>query len=318
MKVYPDLLKENNFNTKESVIAVGNFDGVHIGHQSILNKLNDYPNFQKVVITFKPHPVIFVNPERKLKLITADYSDKVSTLKQFSPDLIFLQDFTKTVKNAKPVEFIKVLKEKLNMKYLIVGDDYNFGKDREGNVEFLKSISKKFDFELIIVPQIEENNQRITSSYIRKLLLIGGIKLANKYLYHPFFIKGFVETGLARGRKLGFPTINFKSYSLNQLYPSDGVYITLTKVDGDNKIYNSITNVGSSPTFNENQRRVETHILDFNKNIYFKKVKIHFLYKLRDEIKFNSMEELVEQINTDKAHATNYFENLDIDLLNLG
>ena len=89
-------------------------------------------------------------------------------------------------------------------------------------------------------------------------------------------------------------------------------------VDGDNKIYNSITNVGSSPTFNENQRRVETHILDFNKNIYFKKVKIHFLYKLRDEIRFNSMEELVEQINTDKAHATNYFENLDIDLLNLG
>ena len=317
MKVYPDLLKEGKLTDKESVITVGNFDGVHIGHQSILNKLKNYDGYKKVVITFKPHPVIFVNPNKKLKLIIADYSDKVKILEKFSPDCVFLQDFSEEIKNARPIEFVKVLKEKLDMKYLIVGDDYNFGKNRAGNVEFLKSISKKFDFELIVVPQIDENNQRITSSYIRRLLLDGNIETANNYLYHPFFIKGFVETGLARGRKLGFPTINFKSYALNQLYPSNGVYITLTKIDGDKNIYKSLTNIGNSPTFNEKERRLETHILEFNNNIYFKKVKISFLYKLRDETKFDSIEDLINQINKDKESTIDYLRDFDINALNL-
>jgi len=306
MKFYSDILKESRINNRESVIAIGNFDGVHIGHQSILNKLKNYPDLNKVIITFKPHPVLFVNPDKNLKLIVADYSDKVDILKKFNPDIIFLQEFSNIIKNARPIDFVRTLKDKLNMKYLIVGDDYNFGKNRAGNVDFLSKISSSFDFSLIIVPQIEENNLRITSSYIRKLLLKGEIEVVNKYLFTDFFIKGFVETGVSRGKKLGFPTINFKSYAPNQIYPDDGVYITLTKVDGDVNIYHSITNIGNNPTFNEKQKRVETHILNFNRNIYFKKVKITFLKKLRNEIKFNSVEELISQINKDKDNTINY------------
>ncbi len=306
MDFYSDILKEGRVNNKGSVVTIGNFDGVHIGHQSILNKLKNYPDLNKVIITFKPHPVLFVNPDKNLKLIVADYSDKVDILKKFNPDIIFLQDFSNIIKNARPIDFVRTLKDKLNMKYLIVGDDYNFGKNRAGNVDFLSKISSSFDFSLIIVPQIEENNLRITSSYIRKLLLKGEIEVVNKYLFTDFFIKGFVETGASRGKKLGFPTINFKSYAPNQIYPDDGVYITLTKVDGDVNIYHSITNIGNNPTFNEKQKRVETHILNFNRNIYFKKVKITFLKKLRNEIKFNSVEELISQINKDKDNTINY------------
>ncbi len=312
MDFYSDILKEKKISDRESVIAIGNFDGVHIGHQSILNKFKNYPDLNKVIITFKPHPVLFVNPTKNLKLIIADYADKINILKKFNPDTIFLQDFSNIIKNARPIDFVRTLKEKLNMKYLIVGDDYNFGKNRAGNVEFLSKISNSFDFNLIIVPQIEENNLRITSSYIRKLLLNGEIELVNKYLYTKFFIKGFVETGASRGKKLGFPTVNFKSYASNQIYPNDGVYITFTKIDGDTNIYKSITNIGNNPTFNEDARRVETHILDFNKDIYFKKIKICFLKKLRTEVKFNSTEELVAQINKDKANTINYFNNIII------
>lgn len=309
MDFYSDILKEEKISDRESIVAIGNFDGVHIGHQAILNKLKNYPDLNKVIITFKPHPVLFVNPSKNLKLIIADYTDKINILKKFNPDTIFLQDFSNIIKNARPIDFVRTLKEKLNMTYLIVGDDYNFGKNRAGNVEFLSQISDSFNFNLIIVPQIEENNLRITSSHIRKLLLNGEIELVNKYLYDKFFIKGFVETGASRGKKLGFPTVNFKSYAANQIYPNDGVYITLTKIDGDTKVYKSITNIGNNPTFNENPRRVETHILDFNKDIYFKKIKISFLKKLRTEIKFNSIEELVAQINKDKTNTINYFKN---------
>jgi riboflavin kinase/FMN adenylyltransferase len=317
MNFYSDILKEGKISEHESVIAVGNFDGVHVGHQSILNKLSEYKNYKKVIITFKPHPVIFVNPSKNFELIVADYADKVDILKNFNPDYIFLQNFSKKIKNAEPIDFVKILKEKLNMKCLIVGDDYNFGKNRAGNVDFLKSISKEYDFELVVVPQIEEQNNRITSSHIRKLLLSGDIETANRYLYNVFFIKGFVETGASRGRTLGFPTINFKSYSLNQAYPNDGIYTTLTKIDGDPKLYKSVTNIGMSPTFDEKERRVETHILDFDKNVYFKKVKIHFLHKLRDEIKFNSINELVAQITIDKEHTIKYFNEVDISKFNI-
>jgi len=317
MKFYSDILKENKLSQKGSVIAIGNFDGIHIGHQSILDKLKDYPELDRVIITFKPHPVLFVNPNKELKLIIADYSDKVDVLNNFNPDIIILQEFSNLIKNAEPIDFIRVLKEKLNMKYLIVGDDYNFGKNRAGNVNFLNEISNEFDFKLIVVPQIEENNLRITSSCIRKLLLKGKLSIVNKYLYNNFFIKGFVETGAARGRKLGFPTINFKSYAPNQIYPNDGVYITLTKIDGDNKIYKSITNIGNNPTFKENKQRIETHILNFNRDIYFKKIKIYFLEKLRSEIEFGSTDKLVAQIKIDREEAVNYFKKDGIKDLKL-
>ena len=317
MKIYYDILKENKLSNKPGVIAIGNFDGVHKGHRSILENLKDFPGTEKIIITFKPHPVLFVNPQKNLKLIVSDYHDKIKMLSKFNPDAIFLQYFTDIIKNAQPIDFVKTLKNKLNMKYLIVGDDYNFGKNRSGNVSFLKSVSKEYDFKTIVAPQIEENNNRITSSLIRKLLIKGDIETANKYLFYNFFLKGFVTTGFMRGRKLGFPTINLKPYSPNQLYPSDGVYITLTKIEGDNKIYNSVTNIGNNPTFNDTETKIETHILNFNENIYFKKVKIFFIKKLRNEIKFKNKEELMKQIEHDKKNSLKEFEKLNLKKLKL-
>jgi len=310
VKLLIDIFQESD--KRPSCISIGNFDGVHIGHQKILTTLNEYAkkdNLNKIIITFKPHPVIAVKPNKNFGLIVSDYADKLQYLKSFNPDILFLQDFTEKLKELSPTEFLEILINKFNMKYLIVGDDYNFGKNRAGGVDFLRSMESKYNFKLIIVPEVSvKNNGRVTSSYLRDLLKAGEIESVNRYLFTNFFLKGFVTTGKERGRTLGYPTANFKPYTPHQIIPKEGVY--LTKLSLENKIYNSITNIGKNPTFNEKDLTVETHILDFNEMIYFKKIKIEFIKKLRDEIKFDSKESLIKQLNKDKKIAVDYFNNL--------
>lgn len=302
MKLFIDINKEKI--NKNCAICLGNFDGLHLGHNKLLKEFNKLSrNLNKLIITFKPHPAVYVRGE-EFKLIVSDYSDRVSSLKNYKPDYILLQNFNEDFKNILPEEFLNLLKKNFNMKLLVVGRDFNFGKNRKAGIDFLISMQEKYNFKLIIVNDFKDNNKKISSSYIRKLLLLGEIELANKYLYNTFYIKGFVIPGRMMGRKLGFPTANLKEYTSNQIIPRNGAYITKTYIE--EKEYKSITNIGTVPSFEDVKFSIETHIINFNQDIYYKKIKIEFLKRIRDEKKFSSIDELKKRLEEDKKLALSF------------
>lgn len=315
MKLLTNLQKDLTFKiTSDSVVAIGNFDGVHLGHQEIIKTLkllgNSY-NYSTILMTFSPHPVLVVRPQKNLKLIIGDYYDRVKMAKFFDIDYAVLEKFSDKFRTLTPDDFILFLKDKLKMKHLVVGDDYNFGKNRSGDVNYLTSITSKYDFNLTVVPEVAIDGKRITSSYIRTLLQKGLLESTNKYLLSYFYLKGFVEAGFRRGHIMGYPTANLKLYTYDQMIPSEGVYITLTKIG--NEVFQSMTNIGDNPTFRNEDTTIETHILDFDKMIYYQKIKLYFLKKIRGVIKFNNIDELMAQLRDDKKTVTEYFKRVTIN-----
>ncbi|NLK42911.1 MAG: bifunctional riboflavin kinase/FAD synthetase [Tissierellia bacterium] len=287
--------KEERFNT---AIALGNFDGLHLGHQKLINsmviksrKLGVKPS----LLLFKNHTKTTIDKNRP-KIITNN-EQKFRLAKNLGIEIIYLLDFDEKLMRLSGEEFIRnIILEKMNGKLLTVGFDYRFGYKASGDANYLVELGEKYDFDVIVVEPVYIENNVVSSSNIRELISIGKIEETRKKLGRPYSFIGKVVPGSNRGNKLGFPTANIELID-NYVVPKTGVYITNTIID--NNRYISATNIGYNPTFNENILKIETHILNFDGNIYGKILEIEFLEFIRDDIKFDNTNDLIEQMRLD-------------------
>ncbi|SKA76512.1 riboflavin kinase / FMN adenylyltransferase [Clostridium sp. USBA 49] len=301
------IILEDNFKTyikEKTYIALGSFDGLHIGHISLINKaieLSKLNNSKSMVYTFKNHPLSIINKNKTPKLLMDNYT-KLNILKSLGIEIVNLVHFNNEFMKISPEDFIYNMIKFYNVKGIIAGFNYRFGYKNNGDVELLKKLSKKFKFELYIVNPIVYNKDIVSSSRIRNLIGNGEIETANKMLLIPFMLGGKVIKGKQIGRTIGFPTANLK-YNINIILPRKGVYFTLIQYQGN--IYKGITSIGYNPTVENSKKNisVETYILDFNKDIYGENINIYFISRIRDEIKFNSIKELATQLEKDKNFA---------------
>lgn len=277
-----------------AIIAIGNFDGYHLGHQKIVRILMDTAREQKlisIVMTFSPHPRRYFNPE--IDLIISEI-EKKTILKSLMIDRLVILKFKDFFKMEGDRFVREILIGRFGMAHIVVGSNFRFGNERQNDIESLKRFSSQYDFEVSVVQPLYLHGELVSSSGIRGKLNDGKIKEANEFLGREYYIDGKVTSGDRRGRELGFPTINI--VSVNSILPQ-GVFKTRAEIQG--KIYDSLTNIGYRPTFSDKDLAVETHIFGFNEQVYGKPVRIYFVEKIRDEMAFQTRDELVEQIRKD-------------------
>jgi len=298
-------------NKNKSVVALGTFDGVHLGHQKIIKELlkeAKASDCKPIVVTFFPHPTHILTPDKPLKMINS-LDERLALLKKNGIDTIIVKEFTKEFSEQSALDFVRdELMQKLNMQTLIVGFDHGFGKNKEGNYEALKQYSKELGFTIKKVAAYELEGVAVSSTLIRNLLIEGQIIKTNKYLDYSFCLFGEVEKGNQLGRKIGFRTANIVLDYPNKIVPKYGVYIVQSLIDGT--MYFGMMNIGNRPTIDGQTRTIEVHYLDIEKNLYNKKIKVTILYRLRDEFKFNSIEELKEQLIKDKENTKSFIAAL--------
>lgn len=308
------IVLEDKFNTKieyRTYVALGSFDGLHQGHIGLINKtieLAKSNNAKSMIYTFKNHPLTVLNKDAAPKLIMRNDA-KLELLEELGVDIVNLVPFD-TEHMMIPAElFISKLVECYNVEGIIVGFNFKFGYKNSGDVNLLKSLSEKYGFTLHIIDSITKDGEVVSSSNIREQIKNGEVEAANKLLLKPYMLEGRVTKGKQLGRVLGFPTANLE-YDSNFIIPNRGVYYTIVKYKS--KLYKGITNVGYNPTVGDINQilTIETYILDFQSNIYEEYIKVYFIKKLRDEMKFNSLEELISQLKRDKGYAEK--QNLEI------
>ena len=309
MKVYYGT-DEFDSNTN-SIVTTGTFDGVHLGHQKIIERLKVAANKFKgesVLITYHPHPRHVLYPEDNTLQLLNTIDEKIELLDKFDIDHLVIQPFTKEFSRQSSIEFVRnVLVNQINTKKLVIGYNHHFGRNREGSFEHLKEFGPIYGFEVEEIPAQDVDEVNVSSTKIRKSLLAGDIKTANKYLNHPYKIMGLVVEGNKLGRSIGVPTANLFLKDLNKLIPKPGAYIV--KVCVDKKWYKGILNIGVNPTVTPGNRnlKIETHILGFDQDIYGEEIEIDFFFRMRDEKKFESLEKLKNQLEIDMNRATNFF-----------
>ena len=299
MKVIVDIQKSEE-RLKNSYVALGTFDGVHRGHRVLINSAIEEAKKNggiSVVYTFLNHPLEIIAPERVPKMINT-IDEKLRLLEEMGVDYVVLQTFDEKYAETSKEEFIdKILIEYLGAKEIFVGFNYTFAERGSGNVEYLRKVAPKKGIKLNEIKAIEYKGQVLSSTLIRKFILEGKIEEANMFLGRPFFISGDVEHGKKLGRVLGFPTANLKV--VNKVYPPFGIFGGTVLIEGEKEKYNAVVNIGKNPTLKPGELSVEVHILDFNRDIYGKKIDVSIEKHLRDEKKFGSMEELRQGIRND-------------------
>jgi len=301
------IVLQDNFESKlnfKTYIALGSFDGLHIGHMSLINKtleLSKYNKVKSMVYTFNNHPLSIINKDKVPKLLI-DNESKLNILDKIGIDIVNLVDFNIDYMKIAPEQFVINMLKFYNAAGIIVGFNYKFGYKNAGDVSLLEKLSKILNFELIVMDSVMYNNNVISSSRIRNLISDGNITEANRMLFQPFMLKGKVIKGKQLGRKLGFPTVNLQ-YNTEFILPATGVYYTTIEYNGI--FYKGITSVGYNPTVEPINIKIsiETYILDFNKNIYDENIKVYFIERMRDEIKFDRLEDLITQLEKDKFYA---------------
>ena len=309
MKTITDL-EEIREPFKNAVITIGNFDGVHLGHQALFHEViekADSLGGTSVAMTFEPHPMRILKHNNHPPLITL-YEQKAELIERTGIDVIVCVPFTKEFASLTAREFIEdLLIRKIGMKAIVVGEDYSFGKNREGNLELLKTFAGEMNFEVIVADWIKMSRKlpdRISSTRVRELVMDGQMEEAHKMLGRHYQIRGVVVTGRDRGGKvLGIPTANINLY--DELCPKTGIYAVT--VERENQQLKGVANIGYSPTFDDHEFTVEVHILDFDKDIYGEKIRVNFIQRIRDEKKFSGIDELIEQIHKDIAAAREIF-----------
>ncbi len=292
--------------SRETVLTLGTFDGVHLGHQEIIKEVKRRTaeiGGISTLITFEPHPQLVVQKaDRPQVKILTSIEEKIDILADMKLDRVIIIPFDHNFAAIEPEQFVKeTLVATLNMKWIIIGHDHAFGKNRKGNYELLKRLSTEFHFGVDVVQPVMVENKIISSTQIRKLLLQGRVELAAKMLGRPYSIRGKVVQGHGRGKAIGFPTANLKPISPNKLIPKIGIYATRIKVDDE--AYNSVTYIGERPTFNLSEKVIEVHIADFSDELYGREVELALLHFIRDDAKFSSTEELILQIEEDKIKS---------------
>ncbi|HAO93123.1 MAG: riboflavin biosynthesis protein RibF [Deltaproteobacteria bacterium GWB2_55_19] len=299
MKVVRDSdLKE----IKNPILTLGNFDGLHIGHRRVIEKVVARARrfgAPSVVYTFEPHPLKVVAPEKSPPLLI-DIDEKIRLINATGADWLVLAEFTKAFAATHPRQFVEsVLVDALSVREVWVGHDFSFGTGRSGTVEYLKELGNEFGFKVFLVPAYKRRNEVVSSSRIRAYVKDGEVKKAAGLLGRLYSIKGRVVRGKDMGKEIGFPTANLDVES--ELVPKDGVYAAFALLDGRER--EAVLNIGVAPTFGGKARAIEVHILDFISDIYGKKVEVRFAERLRDEAAFMSREALVKAIRKDVGRA---------------
>ena len=305
MKIIDNIDKINE-PFKNAVITIGNFDGVHIGHQALFHEVIETAENMggvSIAMTFEPHPIRVLKQNGHPPLITL-YEQKVELIGRTHIDVLICIPFTREFAALSAQEFVgDLLVGKIGMKAIVVGEDYNFGKNREGNIDLLKAYGPRYGFKVIVADWIRMSKafaDRISSTKIRELVTEGMMEQAEKMLGRYYQIRGRVVTGRDRGGKLlGIPTANVNLH--DELCPKAGIYAVTGECRG--KPFKGVANIGYSPTFENHEFTVEVHIFDFDDNIYGEKILVNFIKRIRDEIKFLSIPELIDQIKKDITTA---------------
>jgi riboflavin kinase/FMN adenylyltransferase len=288
-------------------LSMGTFDGLHVGHQKLIENLTVHCKefgYRSVVYTYSNHPREYTLGIKVPRIITLN--DKISLFEELGVDILVLLKFDEIQRDMSPDHFMKeLLFEPLDIRYLTVGFDFHFGKRAGGNVEMLKDYTEHQDFVLDIVSPIARYGEKVSSTLIRNLLFEGRIAEVNSLLGRRYSFSGEVVHGKHLGRLLGFPTANLKIDETMNLIKS-GVYISQVKV-GKN-YYHAITNIGFNPTFDQKELNVETYIFDFSEDLYGRKIRVEFVKRLRDEMKFTSKDALIEQMHRDMEAASAFFQ----------
>jgi len=302
-----NISEDININLAKSVLTVGTFDGVHKGHRKIIDKLISAAkkhNAESVLLTFQPHPRKIIFPDDKNLILINTPEEKAKLLKKTGIDRLIIMPFTKEFSQLSSCEFIEqIVFKKLNAKHLIVGYDHRFGKDRLGDFEKLKQCTLPFGIDVEKVDVYMQNGENISSTKIRNAILQGNIQKANDFLSYKFYISGKVTKGQGIGRKLGFPTANILIKNKEKLLPKNGVYSV--DVEIDKRIFAGMINIGNNPTVkSDSHRNIEVNIFDFDNDIYNKDIAVFFNRFIRNEIKFNNLQELRIQLLNDKRKIT--------------
>lgn len=285
----------------KTAVALGNFDGLHTAHMTIIARCRRYAREHGCkcgVLLFSEHSRRLVSGA-ELKILTTE-KQKLELLERAGMDFVYIRDFDEAFMRLEPEEFVKHLTEVLHPAAVCVGYDYRFGYKAAGDVELLKALGNSYGFETVVTDEIDMDGSAVKSTLIRSLIAEGNVKKAAALLGRPVCLEGIVERGLQNGRKMGIPTANI-SYEPDTAIPKNGVYAGYTYVRGIK--YKSVINVGSNPTFGADRITVESHILDFDRDIYGEEISAEFMIRLRDDIKFDSVEMLIKQIKADIDRA---------------
>lgn len=290
---------------KNSVVTIGTFDGVHVGHQKIINRLvhiAETNKLQALVLTFFPHPRMVVQKDSSIKLINT-IDEKAAQLQQLGVDHLVLKEFTKTFSRLSALEYVRdVLVNKLKVKHIIVGYDHHFGRNRTATIEDLIEFGKFYGFEVTQIDAQEVGDVAVSSTKIRAALREGNMRVANDFLGYNFMLTGTVVKGKGLGANLSFPTANIFIEEPYKLIPKQGVYLVQSKIE--NQLVYGMMNIGKNPTVSQdNKTHIEVHFFNLDANLYSKTLKIELMEHLRSEIKFPNIEALKVQLEKDKALA---------------
>jgi riboflavin kinase / FMN adenylyltransferase len=298
-----------NLNLTSPVVTLGIFDGVHRGHKYLLDKLLEYSRKgqdESVIITFDPHPRIVLQQNHKDLSFLSTFEEKVSLLRAAGIDHLIVIDFNKDFSNLEACEFVhKILHEKIRTKHLIVGHDHHFGKRGKGNFDIVRNCAESLNIIVEQVPGFHFSGTIVSSTVIRELLLTGRLDEANDLLGYSYSLSGKIVQGKKIGRSIGFPTANIKLHNEYKLVPADGVYAVMVGLD--KAVFPGMLSIGTNPTIRRAsaERTIEVHILNFDRDIYGKDITVTFRKRLRDEMRFENMEQLAFQMSLDKQETLN-------------
>lgn len=293
-----------------SFVTIGTFDGVHIGHQKILSKLIEEAkkeNKKSVLLTFFPHPRMVLQENASVELLNT-IKEKSDLLEKMGLDYLIIHPFSKEFSRLTALDFVRdILVNQLNTSKLIIGYDHHFGKNREGNINQLREYSLLYDFSVEEIPAQDIDDVSVSSTKIRTALKAGELKTANKYLGYGYMLTGEVINGKKLGGSIGFPTANIDVKEDYKLIPKTGVYAIKTFID--DTLYYGMMNIGYRPTVDGDHQTIEVHVFDFDGDLYGKKLQINLIYFLREEQKFDSIDDLITQLNQDKENSLHYIKN---------
>lgn len=310
MKIH--LGTEKIHEIENAVVTAGTFDGVHIGHQKILSRIRDVAdqtNGQTVLITYWPHPRLVLKPWDNTLLLLSTFPEKANLLEAHGIDHLVKIPFTRDFASMSPEEYIQVvLHERIKTSKMIIGYDHRFGKDRSGGLDELKAFAPKYSYEVEEISRQDIDEIGISSTKIRRALASGDIATANKYLGRSYNVTGLVVHGNKRGRSIGYPTANIEVKENYKLIPTDGVYAV--KVCNKYQKFDGMLNIGNKPTVGGENRTIEVNIFDFNQDIYNTEISIEFIDRIRDEMKFDSLDGLKHQLEEDEKVVRNRLSKL--------
>ena len=301
---------EEYSESKPSVVTVGSFDGIHLGHMKLIEKtisISKEEGLKSIILTFNPHPKVILNKKSNFSFLST-YDEKNTIFKSLDFDFLVVKKFDDAFSKLTPEEFVRdILVEKLNVKHVVIGYDHHFGRNRDASYKTLNELSKVYNFKVTQIDAYIKDGISVSSTKIRNYISKGNFELANKLLGYEFNITGTVVKGKSRGKTLGFPTANIVVNS-SKILPGNGVYLINSKVF--NKSIHGMMNVGQNPTFKDKEHSIEIHFFDFEKNIYGIRISVNILKKIREEIKFDSSSELSKQLQEDKKKCFQIIKSL--------